>query len=39
MDRGTWWTTVHGGSKESDMTERLCECGLHCQEDIPGWET
>ena len=22
MDRGTWWATVHGGRKESDMTER-----------------
>ena len=21
MDRGAWWTTVHGGCKESDMTE------------------
>ena len=21
MDRGTWWTTVHGGLKESDTTE------------------
>ena len=21
MDRGTWWATVHGGHKESDMTE------------------
>ena len=23
MDRGAWWTTVHGGRKESDMTEQL----------------
>ena len=23
MDRGVWWATVHGVSKESDMTERL----------------
>ena len=23
MDRGTWWATVHGGCKESDLTERL----------------
>ena len=23
MDRGTWWATVHGVSKESDMTEQL----------------
>ena len=22
MDRGAWWSTVHGGHKESDMTER-----------------
>ena len=21
MDRGVWWATAHGGSKESDMTE------------------
>ena len=21
MDRGAWWATVHGGCKESDMTE------------------
>ena len=23
MDIGAWWATVHGGRKESDMTERL----------------
>ena len=23
MDRGAWWATVHGGHRESDMTERL----------------
>ena len=23
MDRGAWWTTVHGVTKESDTTERL----------------
>ena len=23
MDRGAWWTTVHGGCKESDTTEWL----------------
>ena len=23
MDRGTWWATVHGVVKESDMTEGL----------------
>ena len=23
MDRGAWQATVHGGHKESDMTERL----------------
>ena len=23
MDRGVWWATVHGGHKESDMTEWL----------------
>ena len=21
MDRGAWWATVHGGHKESEMTE------------------
>ena len=26
IDRGTWWATVHGGLKESDMTERACSC-------------
>ena len=24
MDRGAWWATVHGGQKESDMTEHAC---------------
>ena len=23
MDRGAWWATVHGVTKESDMTEQL----------------
>ena len=23
VDRGTWWATVHGVAKESDMTQRL----------------
>ena len=23
IDRGAWWTTVHGAARESDMTERL----------------
>ena len=23
LDGGAWWATVHGGHKESDMTERL----------------
>ena len=23
MDRGVWWATVHGVTKESDTTERL----------------
>ena len=23
VDRGAWWTTVHGATKESDTTERL----------------
>ena len=25
MDRGTWWATVHGAMKESDMTETPTE--------------
>ena len=24
MDRGAWWATVHGGHKESEMTEHAC---------------
>jgi len=24
MDRGAWWVTVHGGHKESAITERAC---------------
>ena len=23
MDRGAWWATVHGVTKESDMTEQV----------------
>ena len=23
LDRGTWWATVHGVTKESNMTQRL----------------
>ena len=23
IDKGAWWATVHGGSKESDMTEHI----------------
>ena len=23
MDRGAWWATVHGGHKDSDVTEQL----------------
>ena len=26
MYRGTWWATVHGVGKESDMTEQICTC-------------
>ena len=28
MDRGAWWTIVHGGCKELDMTEQL---SIHAQ--------
>ena len=30
-DRGTWWATVHWGTKESDMTEWL---SMHARKDI-----
>ena len=32
MDRGAWWATVHGVTKELDMTERLNnkQPGLSC---------
>ena len=23
MDRGAWWSTIYGVSKESDMTEQI----------------
>ena len=26
MDRGAWWTIVHGGRKELDMTHNICTC-------------
>ena len=29
MDRGDWWATVHGGHKESDMTEPLTWTQYH----------
>ena len=37
MDRGSWWATVHGGHKESDMTEQL---STHTQRQLmgSGWE-
>ena len=28
MDRGGWWVTVHGGHKESDVTEHTCVMSL-----------
>ena len=31
MDRGAWQAAVHGGQKESDMTEQLSTCG--CKEN------
>ena len=44
MDRGTWWATVHGATKESDMTEQLtlslsciCITELYC--GTPGTHT
>ena len=35
MDRGAWWTTVHGDCKESDTTEWLS----HTHTQIPRWPT
>ena len=29
LDRGAWWVTVHGGRKESDMTEQLTHTHTH----------
>ena len=29
MDRGTWWATVHGVTKESDTTEQLSTFTAH----------
>ena len=29
LDRGTWWATVHGVSKESDTTECTHACFMH----------
>ena len=26
MDRGAWWTTLHGNHKESDTTEQQLHC-------------
>ena len=37
MDRGSWWATVHGVTKESDMTEwplLLKYCGTIIKTDI-----
>ena len=37
MDGGAWWATVHGGLKESDMTERLhFHFSLSCVEEGGG---
>ena len=29
MDRGAWWATVHGVTKESDTTEQLTQTHTH----------
>ena len=29
MGRGGWWPTVHGGHKESDMTEQLNKISIN----------
>ena len=36
MDRGAWQATVHGGLKESDMTERLSTAQHSVYIDFPG---
>ena len=28
-DRGAWWSTVHGGLKESDTIEHACVADLY----------
>ena len=35
MDRGAWWATVHGGYKESNMTERLTLSLTKCRHPVP----
>ena len=35
MDRGVWWATVHGVTKESDTTERLKQ-QVFLEESISG---
>ena len=30
MDRGAWWAVVHGGHKESDMTEMTWHAHTGC---------
>jgi len=37
MDRGVWRATVHGVTKESDMTERLMPGESHGQRSLVGY--
>ena len=37
MDKGAWWATVHGVTKELDMTERLTLSGISFTKEIHIW--
>ena len=38
INRGAWWATVHGGHKESDMTERArTRAHTHTHTHIHSW--
>ena len=39
MDRRAWWPTVHGFSKESDMTEHTCTPKINFQTQLAFQET
>ena len=35
MDRGTWWATVHGVTKESDTIQQLNDNKQYCSKSSP----